>query len=221
VSKKHVFVVISGKKRHGKNYFADRLKIALRKEFISFAEEAFANPMKRFCADVFGIPIEDMETEAGKAKNTHLRWSDINKRVAATKMSDDFITVRELLQILGTEVFREGFYGPIWAEAPFRKTHKWHYTRYGELESEPASVVIITDCRFPNEVVEAKKNDAIIVRVVRESMKSTDEHVSETALDNYTWDHREIAYNYVNDECFDDYIEQELMPKIKGQLYGH
>ena len=226
MSKKHVFVIVSGKKRHGKNYFAKRVKVALRKEKISVTEDAFANPMKRFCADVFGIPMEDMETETGKAKNTHLRWCDINQGIAVAfgkskhTPCTDFITIRELLQVLGTEVFREGFYGPIWAEAPFRKQHTKRMISDESVEDIHMDVVLITDCRFPNEVEEAKKNNAILIRVIR-NCKNEDRHISETALDDYKWEHDETVLNHMNDECFDDYIEEELMPKIKGQLYGH
>ncbi len=43
--------------------------------------------------------------------------------IVNVETGNEFITIRELLQMIGTEVFREGFYGPIWAEAPFLKQH--------------------------------------------------------------------------------------------------
>ena len=220
-SRKHIFVVVSGKKQHGKNYFADRLLNALLIEDISATCTAFASPIKNFCNDVFGIPFEDMETEHGKQKPTHLRWCDLSAKLDV-EIGDDrveaFVTIRELLQIIGTEVFREGFYGPIWAEAPFLKKHRFKAL----MQTLPYDVVIITDCRFPNEVEESKKNNAFLVRVeMIDAKDSGDTHISETALDDWVWKWNEVALNTGEPECFDKYINKILLPRIKGKLYGN
>lgn len=223
-SRKHIFVVVSGKKQHGKDYFASRLLYALLGEDISATCTAFASPIKNFCNDVFGIPMEDMETEEGKLKSTHIQWKDIATPICVkfdkTYMAcqEEYLTIREVLQIIGTDLFRDQLYGPIWAEAPFLKQHRFKAL----MQTFPYDVVIITDCRFPNEVAESKKNDALLVRVeMIDAPESGDTHISETALDNWVWKWNEIALNTGEPECFDKYIKQVLLPRIKGKLYGN
>ncbi len=234
--KQQVYVVVSGKKKHGKNYFADKVKALLAKEGISYVETAFATPIKNFCHDTFGIPMEDLESQAGKLKPTHLRWSDLSTSLSEQLQkgyyqqsgtdyeymhwvpSNEFITIRELLQIIGTEVFREGFYGPIWAEAPFLKRH----TIPALGQDIVADVVFITDCRFPNEVEEATKHNSLLVRVVRLDVEDDgDTHISETALDNYTWAPEELAVAHTNDGRLELFAENVLLSRIKGRLYGN
>jgi len=223
MSKRPVFVVISGKKQHGKNFFANKVKDLLRQHGISYTETAFARPIKIFCHEVFGIDMDDMETESGKQKKTHLKWGDLQNAgdYAPQEKWDDYITLRELLQIIGTELFREQFYGPIWAEAPFLKKHTYR-AFLGEYEHAlPAQVVFITDCRFPNEVAEAKKHDAIMVRVIREDPPvETDNHASETALDDYEWEDHEVVIAATDDGRLDAYANEVLLPKILGRLHG-
>lgn len=179
------FIGISGKKGHGKNFFADLIVPLLIKDFnTNVAVTAFATPIKEFCHNVFGLSYLDMESQEGKLKPTHLKWGDLffDIRKDNHKNPDNYITVRELLQIIGTDVWRNRFYDKIWAEAPFYK--KWD-----------AGIVLITDCRFPNEINVIKKFNGILVRVNRPSVKSNDNHISETALDNYKWQDDEVVLN--------------------------
>lgn len=179
------FIGISGKKGHGKNFFADLIVPLLIKDFnTNVAITAFATPIKEFCHNVFGLSYEDMETQEGKLKQTHLKWGDLFFDIRRDNRKDpnDYITVRELLQVIGTDVWRKRFYDKIWAEAPFHK--KWD-----------AGIVLITDCRFPNEIKVVKNYQGILVRVVRPGVISNDNHISEIALDNYDWQEDEIVIN--------------------------
>ncbi len=97
------------------------------------------------------------------------------------------MTHRELLQVMGTDIFRERVYNNIWAELPFKK--KWEKYKdddYGFDECIRTNVVLIADCRFINEVTETLKNGGMVIRVVRET-GHVDAHPSETALDGYDW----------------------------------
>lgn len=214
------FIILSGKKGHGKNYFAKVVADYLKPK-LSVKEVAFADPIKSFCNDVFGIPYEDMMTLEGKLKLTHIKWSDIycdiaydnwcngNKNAGADfanstdwTASDKYLTVREVLQIIGTDVWRERFYRQIWAEAPFRKQHK-------------EDIVIITDCRFPNELQCGHQFGAVPVRIVKPGVISNDPHPSETSLDNYSWGDNEV---FINDADGPDkivlYTATTLLPKL-------
>lgn len=219
------FVVISGQKANGKDFFSDRLIDVLATYGMTATKTAFAKPIKIFCHEVFGFSYEDMESQEGKEKKTHLKWSDINKHIAAKnnkfdlteskknglslydfthlgKMSDDYMTIREVLQVVGTDVIRDGFYEKTWCQAPFRK--QWSQ-----------DVVIITDCRFPNEVEESKKFGGIIVRIIRPSIKSSDNHISETALNDVKFNKNEVFINDLDGHAkIDEYIKQTLLPRI-------
>lgn len=240
--KKPVYIVISGKKKHGKNYFANMIKDILIHDDISFTETAFATPIKEFCENTLGIPMEDMETQEGKLKATHIRWSDVSEAISQKfgkgswfddpsyeghypvwVPSNDSITIRELLQIIGTDLFREQLYGPIWAEAPFRKKHKVKIHTHHHSQEVTPDVVLIPDCRFPNEVEEAKKHGAILVRVVRDDLEDDgDAHESEVALDDYEWGEDEVVHGTTGDPDHSLYLHAQdvVLPKIKGILYG-
>lgn len=205
--KKPVFIVISGKKQHGKSTAAEVIKNFFEGYGKKVVITAFAEPLKKFCSDVFGIPLEDMETEEGKQKFTTLKWSELQREAI---VQDDyiykqgFLTVRELLQYFGTNICRNRFYGQIWATAPFKK--QWD-----------ADVVIVPDCRFGNELQAAKDNNAAcIIRVQRTNYPSNDTHISETALDDVVWQNNELILNSSSLEDFKQRVRKYLDSKTIG-----
>jgi hypothetical protein len=104
------------------------------------------------------------------------------------------MSVREVLQYWGTEVFRKAYHN-VWADACIRAIRK-----------DGCEFAVITDCRFPNEVDVAKAEGGKVVRLTRNVFPG-DAHASETALDvdRYDWsnfDH--VIYNEdigVNETC--------------------
>jgi hypothetical protein len=92
------------------------------------------------------------------------------------------MTAREVMQILGTDIFRNFFDYDVWAKAPFNKN--WGFTDF----------VIIDDCRFHNEADMALKHDATLIRLTRDVL-GADQHISEKAMDDYAWE----RYHHVID----------------------
>ena len=94
---------------------------------------------------------------------------------------------RILLQLYGTEIFRDRIDPDYWVKQTIERIKKTE-----------ESVSIITDVRFPNEI-EMLDNDVelntIVIRVERNIKRDGDkhEHESETALDNY------VHYDYIVD----------------------
>lgn len=92
---------------------------------------------------------------------------------------------RELLQHFGTDVVRKN-YQDTWVDMMVALLKGIH-TEY--------DYVIIPDVRFPNEIEKIKENfDCITLRIVRSNFetvlsKEEQEHVSETALDDYEFEH--------------------------------
>lgn len=116
---------------------------------------------------------------------------------------------RELLQVLGTNIIREKL-----------NMMDFHVNRVCEdiqILSYFADVIIISDCRFPNEIeiLKSKFNNIKTIRMTRRNYISKltqeqQEHISECALDNYKeWDYE------ISAECI-----EEMEYKIEAILSG-
>lgn len=127
-----------------------------------FRRESFAGSLKDAVASVFGWDRQMLEGLTPEARlwreQTDTWWTERLGRM---------VTPRLMLQLWGTEVCRRGFHDDIWTasvEAKLLKT---------------AQHVVISDCRFPNEVESIRRMGGKIVRVVRGDNPSW----YETALD--------------------------------------
>lgn len=196
------FITLAGRKQVGKDTSAGMIAriIASRQEDKSFIEEwenpqpkihivHFADALKEACSVIFGIDRQDMETEEGKKKLTDVRWPDYCETggwYAPENEQTRFMTVREVLQFVGTDLFRTQMDPDIWVRSIFRR-------KYGDDD-----VVIIADCRFPNEALFAKKY-GLLVKIERNNNQIRDLHLSERALDDYN-DYDVVIDN--NDDLF-------------------
>ena len=194
------FITLAGRKQVGKDTSANLIKKML--ESNGYVDKVhivhFADALKDACSVVFGIPREDMESEDGKQKLTDISWpvkllaeippdmpgmsgynveawttKDVylNKRPHST-LDDRKMTVREVLQFVGTNLFRNQLDPDVWVKSVYRKQYK------------EDDVVIVADCRFPNEAEFAKKN-GYLIHITRDLFTTIDVHPSEIALDNY------------------------------------
>jgi len=188
-----IFISLSGKKQVGKDTATDIATRLLRDVGKTVKVTAFAEPLKRMCIDVLGLE-EALVYGSNDDKDTltHIVWDTmpLNIRVKYSKVTrgprSGAMTVREVLQVVGTDIFREMFWDNVWAEAPFRKD-------YADVD-----VVILTDCRFPNEKDCTDGSGGVTIRLER-ATGFTDNHKSETALDGYTFE-----YFYENNGSLED-----------------
>lgn len=184
------FITLAGKKQTGKDTSASFISEILLEKGVQSTITHFADSLKQACHIIFGIPLEDMETEEGKKKLTEIVWpwrAEIplsykelgRKNPFAWKLLKykeypklkKYMTVREVLQFVGTELFREQLDPDIWVKSVFRKQYL-------------TPVVIVADARFPNEA-DFAKNHGVLINVKRPIIDSGDNHASETALNNY------------------------------------
>jgi hypothetical protein len=115
-----------------------------------FRRESFANTLKDAVAAVFGWDRELLE---GRTKSSRA-WREQRDEWWSTRLGMD-ITPRWVLQYWGTEVARKSFHDDIWIAS---------------LENKLRNIqddVVISDCRFPNEISAIKNAGGIVVRVVR------------------------------------------------------
>lgn len=117
-------------------------------------QESFAGPLKDACANIFGWDRDMLEGQSGKSRDFRetpdLYWS--------TKLGIKDFTPRLALQLLGTDVMREHFNKDIWLSSLEYRIHKTH---------KQNKCVVISDCRFVNELNLIKKLGGKIYHVVR------------------------------------------------------
>jgi hypothetical protein len=117
------------------------------------------------------------------------------------------ISVRQMLQEVGTEGIRNGFHPNTWVNALFaqyRPTQvQWSDGPVGGYEDGPMPNWVITDMRFPNEALAVKGRGGITIRINKQGVGPARNHISETALDDYDFD-----YVINNDSSLSDLSKQ-------------
>ena len=116
-----------------------------------FRRESFANTLKDAVAQVFGWDRDMLE---GRTRHSR-EWREQVDPWWAERLSMPDLTPRWILQHWGTEVCRRAFHDDIWIAALENKLRN----------SEDD--IVISDCRFPNEIKSIKDAGGIVVRVVR------------------------------------------------------
>lgn len=115
-----------------------------------FRRESFANTLKDAVAAVFGWDRTMLEGRTKEAR----AWREQRDEWWSQRLGMD-ITPRWILQRWGTEVCRKAFHDDIWIASLEHKL----------LSSNDD--VVISDCRFPNEIKAIKQAGGIVIRVVR------------------------------------------------------
>jgi hypothetical protein len=116
-----------------------------------FRRESFANTLKDAVAAVFGWDRTMLEGRTKQARE----WREQVDPWWAQRLGMPHLTPRFILQNWGTEVCRKNFHNDIWIASLENK-----------LRSSTDDIVI-SDCRFPNEIAAIKKAGGRVVRVVR------------------------------------------------------
>jgi hypothetical protein len=152
---------------------------------------AFADALKDAVSTIFTWPRGLLEGDSNASRAFRERvdpwWSH--------KLGYE-VTPRLILQKMGTEACRHGIADNIWIAALEKRIHGYED-------------VVISDCRFPNELDFVRSAGGIIVQVNRGNAPTKEElskmHVSETS-----WNY--IVPDYIVDN---DGTLQELKDKIK------
>ncbi len=130
----------------GKDTVADYLV-----NFHEFRRESFANTLKDAVAAVFGWDRTLLEGRTKEARE----WREQVDPWWAERLGMPNLTPRWVLQYWGTEVCRKGFHDDIWIASLENKLRN------------SKDDVVISDCRFPNEIRAIKAAGGLVVRVIR------------------------------------------------------
>jgi hypothetical protein len=116
-----------------------------------FRRESFANTLKDAVSAVFGWDRMMLEGRTKQARE----WREQVDTWWAERLSIPHLTPRWILQNWGTEVCRKGFHDDIWIASLENKLRA------------STDDIVISDCRFPNEIRAIKNAGGRVVRVVR------------------------------------------------------
>jgi hypothetical protein len=130
----------------GKDTIADYLQ-----NIHEFRRESFAHTLKDAVAAVFGWDRELLE---GRTKESRA-WREQVDPWWAERLNMPHLTPRWVLQYWGTEVARKSFHDDTWIASLENKLRK------------TKDDIVISDCRFPNEIRAIKRAGGIVIRVVR------------------------------------------------------
>ena len=129
----------------GKDTVADYLV-----NFHGYKRESFANSLKDAVSVVFGWDRELLE---GRTKESR-EWRETRDEWWSKRLKQD-ITPRYVLQYWGTEVVRKGFHDDMWVASLEHRLLNSH------------NDIVITDCRFPNEIKAIRSAGGMVVRIKR------------------------------------------------------
>lgn len=172
--KNRKLIGISGKKGSGKDTFYD----IIIEKYPEYQNVKFADKLKEICANLTGLPIEYF----------------YNRKHYSYYMKEWGMTIREMMQRLGTDALRDNFDKQIWIKSAFSNITENQST-------------VITDVRFENEADEVLKRDGYLIRIEPSYpgyMNIGDEHPSETGLDDYN----KFDFIITNSGSYDDYKNQ-------------
>ena len=180
---------ISGKIGAGKDTVGVIIRqLAITNNGADWDIRKFAGKLKIVASLLTGISIEKFEDQEFKKTILGPEWgkeTKSNPLNAIEPFKDitfvEMMSVRDLLQKLGTEAMRNGLHQNTWVNAlfaDFKEDMHW----------------IVTDMRFPNEYKAIKDKGGITIRVNRpgHGTSMTDlasAHPSETALDGFEFDY--------------------------------
>jgi hypothetical protein len=196
-------ILISGKIHRGKNQFAEYLNEELIKKNLKVSSDLFARSLKDGCKEDFRKLTNVLDNISEEIKTKINLWIDqrqlilhgdaivkdleksINKLIIKDENWYENKTdiTRNILQLYGTEIFRK------------RVDENWWVKQVkNRCIASNDDIIIVTDCRFPNEITEMLCDDyeTITIRINRNinTNEQTDFHDSETALDNWQcWDY--------------------------------
>lgn len=146
-----ILLCVCGFQGSGKDTFSNYL--VSNYDFVKFS---FASATKDILSILFDWNRELLEGDTKESREFRETvdswWSD--------KLGIPNLTPRKTLQLIGTELFRKQFNHDIWLTCVERKI-------ISQLESNPNSNIIISDCRFPNEIKMLKNLGFKLIHIKR------------------------------------------------------
>lgn len=163
-------ILVNGKKRSGKDWFAEKLQEELYKNKKTSEVMSFAEPIKNIIAQTLNISEQELDDYKNEKRPLGINYAKMDG-YSFEKLTD----FRAILQNFGTEAMKKWFGDDVWLNL-FRKRFKTSNVDY----------IIVPDFRFR---VEHIKN-SITVKIKNDEVDSTctDTHASENELNCFKFD---------------------------------
>lgn len=170
------YVGIAGKKFHGKDTFARFVGAWLATRGHEVRRRGFSDSLKEEVADML-VPYLVGSPKWTNTPDAVLRDDLLAIFERGTKEEKE--PFRLILQWWGVEFRRQMFNPEYW----LRSLELWASAELHQTKKD--LVVLVPDLRMPNECDFIKNASGLLVRVVRPKMDTSDQHSTETALDDY------------------------------------
>jgi uncharacterized protein YtpQ (UPF0354 family) len=192
---------ISGKKHSGKSTFASNLlKVLSEESDIQWKEYSFADPVKMICSMIEGVDVSFYYDDAKKKETTKFGFTrrqmmqivgtDIAQNHIHLHYTDD-LSIQNLFSLINPS-FHQYLKHNTFIEQD-DELSKLIWVRYfvDQIYNKHPNVgFILADIRFEHEADVVNELDGFLLRLIGDPQQLNDnvgnEHISETALDNYT-----------------------------------
>lgn len=196
---------LCGRKQSGKDTFArlscDLFQRAGMSPDTQLETVALAEPLKQFCIDYLGLTREGCYGTDDQKNAVCGTWGIFNSSIRKQfdRGVDDPISNREVLQVVGTEVFRNCFRETFWIDLMKLNLSK--------AAREGAEVAFVTDVRFRNEMNAVRELGGRLVRINR-NLDQTDQIPHASELEMASIPDEEFDYVVDNDGSFAEYCDK-------------
>lgn len=112
--------------------------------------DSFAAPLKDAVATIFGWDRDLLEGRTAESRS----WRECVDAWWSQRLGTE-VTPRRVLQLWGTEVVRNGYHNDMWVASLEHRLLK------------TADNIVITDCRFPNEIEAIQRSGGRVFRIQR------------------------------------------------------
>lgn len=207
----------AGRKRSGKGVLSNHLRSKYNATVITLAQS-----IKDICCEYLGIPIDELNAEKDRNTLYHINWDDLIKHLSkilnvqyhdimqlamrSVDLSDGMLvqnSIRELLQIIGTDIIRE-------------LNPNWHVDRMvEEINNCDSDFIAIDDVRFMNEKDVIESLGGTVFFLIRPDLSvDISNHVSEVGLTWTDFKSDRVLINYLTTDllknCFDEYLSHNF-----------
>jgi len=203
---------IFGKKQSGKTTSYKFIEKHVPLNFV-VQKFSFAEKLKRLTADIFNVDYNKLVgTEEDKSSPTHLYWSDVDLMIKLSFFGANHafqhgkITHRQLLQLVGTDLFR-AIKKDVWVENTIRA-----------MEKSQANLCVVDDVRFENELEAIRNAGGYLVKLYSIFDLGVDTHPSESLFDEMPDNYFDFAIRDYNKERTIKQLDTEWARIIKQIL---
>jgi len=190
-------ILISGRMQNGKNTFANFLQEKFEKLNFKVSQDYFAKDLKNICKNDFQKLTIVLDSIADEIKSQIGLFVDLRQLILAPSIlnkinenvdklkiknenwfNDKTPITRSLLQIVGTDIIKKRVDDNYWVKQVKDRCI-----------ASNDDIIIVTDCRFPNEITEmiCDEYETVVIRINRDinTQELIASHDSETALNDW------------------------------------